>query len=263
MNAAPFLSLVIPAYNESRRIERSIRDLQAFFRLLKINMEILIVIEKSSDHTVELAKNLIDGDPLFRIIANDVHKGKGFAVKTGMLQARGELVFFMDLDLSTPLVEVVSFISEFQQRPDVDIIIGSRKHKESQVIKKQTLIRRKMGQIFNLFVQALAVKGITDTQCGFKAFRKHTVKPIFSRQTIDGFSFDVEILLLAEALGYKIHVKPVKWINSPESKVHIIKDSIKMLVDLLKMKRLVSKTLHALPPTEGEKAKPQKTLGAS
>ncbi|MDZ4676392.1 MAG: glycosyltransferase family 2 protein [Oligoflexia bacterium] len=245
---APFLSLVIPAYNESKRIARSLKDLKSFFASFGSSIEIILVIEKSTDNTVEITKKTVGNDPHFIIIANDVQRGKGYAVKTGMLKARGETVFFTDLDLSTPLVEVIAFLGHFESNPQVDILIGSRQHAKSQILKRQNPIRQKMGQMFNFFVQLFAVKGITDTQCGFKAFRKKTIEPIFSRQTINGFSFDVEILLLAQYLGYKTEVLPVKWTNDPDSKVHIIRDSLKMFFDLLRVKRLVKKTLSSSPP---------------
>jgi dolichyl-phosphate beta-glucosyltransferase len=241
------LSLVIPAYNEAKRIERCVSDIKSFFKPGMADVEFLIVVEKSTDGTLELARRMAGNDARFQIIDNQVHRGKGFAVRSGMLRAKGKIVFFMDCDLSTPLVEVLAFLAHFEAHPQTDVLIGSRQHRESQIIKKQHPLRRKMGQVFNFFVQVFAVKGITDTQCGFKAFRGKTVEPIFSRQKMDGFSFDVEILLLAEALGYKIEVLPVKWINSPESKVNIVKDSIKMFLDLLRMKRLVRKTLKTSP----------------
>jgi dolichyl-phosphate beta-glucosyltransferase len=249
----PFLSLVIPGYNESKRIEASIRDLKSFFKTSLQDVEIIFVIEKSTDGTLELARRTVGEDPKFKLIGNDVQKGKGYAVKTGMLKSQGEIVIFMDLDLSTPLVEIFNFISHFQEHPETQIIIGSRQHEESEIIKKQHPLRQKMGQTFNFFVQLFAVKGITDTQCGFKAFRRSTVEPIFSRQRIDGFSFDVEILLIAQKLGYKIDVRPVKWVNSPDSKVRIVRDSLKMFFDLLQMRRLVRKTFLSLPVQKDQK----------
>lgn len=242
----PILSIVIPLFNESKRIERSVSDLKTFFSSFAVPIEILLVVEKSDDDTLQKAFDLTIGDPRFRVIANDVHRGKGYAVKTGMLQAQGEVIFFMDLDLSTPLVEVVNFLGQFQSSPKTDIIIGSRQHKKSQILKRQNPMRQKMGQIFNWFVQRLALSGIKDTQCGFKAFRKKVVSPIFCLQTTNGFSFDVEVLLLAKAFNYNIEVLPVRWTNSTESKVRIFRDSFRMFFDLLWMRRRVVKTLASL-----------------
>jgi dolichyl-phosphate beta-glucosyltransferase len=214
----PILSIVIPAYNEERRIERSLQDLISFFGSFGAGVEILLVIEKSTDTTVEIARHMVGTNPAFKVIANDVQKGKGFAVRTGMLQARGQIVFFMDLDLSTPLAEVLKFLAHFQEHPEIDVLIGSRQHPESQILKRQNPIRNRMGKTFNLFVQWMAIKGITDTQCGFKAFRAKCVAPIFSRQTIDGFSFDVEVLLLAQGLGYQAEAMKLIRKALPQSK---------------------------------------------
>lgn len=242
----PTLSIVIPAYNEERRLPNTIQDLRSFFGRFG-NVEIIIVIEKSTDRTVELAHQAAAGDPHIRIVANEVQRGKGYAVKTGMLQAKGDIVFFMDADLSTPLAEVISFLSEFQSNPDVDILIGSRAEAKSQVIKKQSWVRRNLGRGFNRFVQIFGVAGIKDTQCGFKAFRHHAVEPVFSRQTLNGFAFDVELLVLAQLMGFKIGTIPVRWVNSPNSKVRIWIDPIKMFIDLVRIKRLARRTLKEKP----------------
>ncbi len=249
---APYLSLVIPSYNESKRIERCITDLKSFFNSAAADLEVILVVEKSTDGTLEKAQKTIGDDPHFVVVDNKVQKGKGYAVRMGMLQARGEIVFFMDCDLSTPLVEVIAFLNHFRANPTTDVVIGSRQHNQSQIIKKQHPLRQNMGKIFNFFVQLFAIRGIADTQCGFKAFRRKTVEPVFSRQTIDGFSFDVEILLLTQALGYKIDVLPVKWINSPESKVRIVRDSLKMFFDLTLMRLRVARSLRALPLKKSE-----------
>lgn len=210
-------------------------------------LETIIVIEKSSDRTAELARAEVGQDPAFTIVENDVQRGKGYAVKTGMLRARGELVFFMDADLSTPLAEVFKFVGEFGMKNDVDVLIGSRAEAKSQILKRQTWIRQNLGRGFNRFVQAFGVSGIRDTQCGFKAFRKRTVEPIFSRQTVDGFAFDVEILLLAQAMGFKVATLPVRWTNSVDSKVRIWIDPLLMLYDLLRLKRIVRRSLKERP----------------
>ncbi len=244
---SPGISIVIPAYNEERRLPHTIRDLRAFFGRVGSSIEIIIVIEKSTDRTVELARESAAGDSHIRIVANDVQRGKGYAVKTGMLQAKGDIVFFMDADLSTPLAEVITFLSEFQAHPDVDILIGSRAETKSQVIKKQSWIRRNLGRGFNRFVQVFGVPGIKDTQCGFKAFRKRAVEPVFSRQTLNGFAFDVELLVLAQLMGFTIKTVPVRWVNSPDSKVRIWIDPLKMFFDLVRIKRLARRTLKEKP----------------
>ncbi len=245
-------SLVVPAYNEEKRLPRAILDIHAFFSKYSKDLEVLIVIEKSTDRTLELAREMTKDKDYFRVIDNQVQRGKGYAVKSGMLQAQGELVFFMDADLSTPLVEVLNFLSHFAEEPSVDIIIGSRAHNQSEILKSQNPIRKNMGRTFNKIVQSFAVKGIEDTQCGFKAFRRKTVHPIFSRQSLDGFAFDVEILLIAIELGFTIDTRPIKWVNDPDSKVHIVRDSMKMLYDIIRIKPIVRKTLKDKPFSEAE-----------
>jgi dolichyl-phosphate beta-glucosyltransferase len=252
------LSLVIPAYNEERRLPASLRDIQSFFKQVSDEPEVLVIVEKSTDQTVAKAQAAIQGDARFRVIDNQVHKGKGFAVKSGMLKAQGEIVIFMDADLSTPLAEVYAFMQHFNEHPETDVIIGSRAEAKSQVVKKQSWLRRNMGRIFNKFVKATALKalppGIADTQCGFKAFRKQACQEIFSRQKTDGFAFDVEILMLASALGYKIDVRPVRWVNSPDSKVRILIDPLKMLLDLFRIRRLVQRSIREQPPSQALRA---------
>lgn len=246
----PSLSIVIPAYNEERRLPDAIRNLKAFFGGDSGSMpglEIIIVIEKSTDRTNTVAIEAIESSPMFTVVENDVHRGKGYAVRTGMLKARGEIVFFMDADLSTPLAETFKFIAEFSAKPDVDILIGSRAEAQSQILKKQTWVRQNMGKVFNKFVKAFGVSGVRDTQCGFKAFRKHTVEPIFSRALINGFAFDVEVLVLAEEMGFKFETVPVRWVNSKDSKVRIWIDPLLMLFDLVRIKRIVRQSLKARP----------------
>lgn len=228
----PKASFIIPAYNEEKRLPPTIKKIQAFLDQINIPAEVIIVVEKSSDQTVEAAKLLVDTDPRFIIQANPVRKGKGYAVHCGMMRARGEIVFFMDADLSTPLNEVRNFLDYFQAHPQCDILIGSRGLPESRVVRSQSSTRKSMGQSFNKIVQAMGLTGFRDTQCGFKAFRSSVVHEIFSRQTIFGFAFDVEILFIAQKLGYSVHDQAVEWCNDEDSKVHIVRDSMKMLKDL-------------------------------
>jgi glycosyltransferase involved in cell wall biosynthesis len=248
----PALSLVIPAYNEERRLPRSLTDIQAFFGKFTGgdgagSIEILTVVEKSRDRTLELAHAAVRGDSRFQIIDNVVHRGKGFAVRSGMLRAQGEIVFFMDADLSTPLSEVLRFLAHFQENPDVDVIIGSRRDPNSEILKRQNLFRQQLGRGFNYFVKLFGVRGIKDTQCGFKAFRAQACRDIFSRATIDGFAFDVEALMLAQEMGYRIDVRPVIWVNSPDSKVRVLIDPLKMLWDLLRIRYRVRRALRLNP----------------
>ncbi|MES2856466.1 MAG: dolichyl-phosphate beta-glucosyltransferase [Bdellovibrionota bacterium] len=243
----PALSLVIPAYNEERRLPTSLGDIKAFFTKIPLPLEVLVMIEKSTDRTLELAKSTVSGDSRFVINDNEVQRGKGYAVKLGMVRAQGDYVFFMDADLSTPLSEIFKFVAHFESNPQTDVIIGNRADAKSQIVKQQSWFRRNLGRGFNRFVQVFGVQGIKDTQCGFKAFRNRAAREIFSRQTLNGFAFDVEVLMLAQTLGYKIDVLPVRWINSDDSKVRVLIDPLKMLWDLIRIRRIVQKTVREKP----------------
>ena len=241
------VSVVVPAYNEAARLPRSVAAMIAHFRHWHEEHEVLIVVEHSSDETLELAGELTAGQANFQVIDNGPQRGKGHAVRSSVLRARGELVFFMDADLSVPLEEIDRFVEHFKNHPELDVLIGNRRHALSRIEKRQTPLRQKMGQGFNRLLRALTGIELRDTQCGFKAFRSAAARDIFARQTIDGFAFDAEVLLLAKALGYRVGDLPVRWINSPESKVRIIRDSLRMMIDTLRVRARVERALKNRP----------------
>jgi dolichyl-phosphate beta-glucosyltransferase len=243
----PVLTLVIPAFNEAARLPQSLVELQRHSSGWDFPYEIIVVIEPSSDHTVELAKAAAKSFPELKVIANPVHRGKGFAVRTGMLAANGELVFFTDSDLSTPLTDLDRAVALFKAQPDIDVIVGSRKHPDSQILQHQSPMRELMGNTFNRLVRALAGFKFLDTQCGFKGFRADAAREIFERAQIDGFSFDVEVLLLAETMNFVVMEVPVHWSNSPESKVKVVGDSLKMLRDLFQVRKIVRDVMNRRP----------------
>lgn len=239
----PHLSLIVPAFNEATRLPQSLRKIAEFTGSLAFTWEVLVVIEKSTDGTLELAREIAPKQANFQIIDNQVQRGKGYAVRSGMLKAGGAYQFYMDADLSVPLDEITFFLDYFQSHPEADVLIGNRQHSRSQILKPQSLLRRKMGQTFNRLIQSLSLLEFRDTQCGFKAFRKKAAREIFQRQSLDGFAFDVEVLLLAKRLGFKINDLPVRWFNSPESKVNILRDSLHMLTDAVRVRRVIDKTV--------------------
>lgn len=199
------------------------------------------MVEPGTDRTREIATEAAACQPNLRVIANEEHRGKGFAVRTGMQAATGEFVFYMDADLSVPLGDVESFAKYFEAHPEVDVLFGNRQHAQSRITLKQSWLRRSMGQAFNTVLRRLAMTGVHDTQCGFKAFRRAAAQAIFARQQIDGFAFDVEVLILAQKLGYKVADHPVEWRNSAESKVRIVQDSLQMLRDAVRIRRMVER----------------------
>ncbi len=237
----PDLSIVIPAFNEARRLPGTLRQLAAFCNELKSTWEVVVVVEKSGDETLELATEASKSQANFRVIDTRVHRGKGAAVRRGVLEARGRIILFMDADLSVPPEEVAVFLGFFEAHPEADVLVGSRKHAQSRILKRQNWLRQRMGEIFNWILRRVAGIRVRDTQCGFKAFRKPAAEAIFSRQQLDGFAFDVEVLLLAEKLGYTTRELPVRWTNSPDSRVNIVRDSLKMLKDAIMVRRLVAK----------------------
>jgi len=206
-----------------------------------LKTEVILVVEKSNDDTLSKTRQAINNDPRFMLVANKSQKGKGYAVRTGMLRARGNIIFFMDADLSTSLSCVTSFLAYFGAHPDADILIGSREHPKTRVITPQNSIRRNMGRTFNMLVRHLIIQGVKDTQCGFKAFKKPVAKHLFKLQKVDGFAFDVEILYLAQKFNYTTVVMPVKWSDSLGSKVNIVGGSLKMFMELLALRHRVKK----------------------
>jgi dolichyl-phosphate beta-glucosyltransferase len=208
------------------------------------SFEVLIVVEHSTDGTLELAREATAEQANFHVVDNRFQRGKGYAVRSGIRQARGAVVFYMDADLSVPLEEIDRFLAHFEAHPEDDVLLGSRQHAASRIERRQSLLRQTMGKTFNRILRSLSLLPFRDTQCGFKAFRAKAAREIFTLQTIDGFAFDVEVLLLAQSLGCRISELPVRWLNSPESKVHIVRDSLRMLLDAITVRRRVARILR-------------------
>jgi len=233
------VSIVVPAFREERRIGPTVHALTRLAATLPRLREVLIVVEPGGDRTVEVTREAIAGHPLFRLVENPVHRGKGHAVRTGMMQARGDIVFFMDADLSVPLVHVGPFVEHLDSHPEIAAAIGNRRHPGSVITKRQHPLREAAGRVFNFFVRRLGLSAGDDTQCGFKAFRRAAARDIFGRAQIDGFAFDTEILLLASKLGYRVDELPVEWINDEETKFRPIQDGWRSFADLLRVRKLL------------------------
>lgn len=229
------LSIVVPVYNQTHIIRDSVEKIHQYVRGIFSIFEIIMVDDGSIDNTYNALLDLSGKINSLKLLKNDTNCGKGYSVKKGVLSASSDYVVFTDADLSTPIDELDKFLSYLKK--GVDIVIGSRACKDSQILKRQALLRRNMGKIFNLLVQLFLFKGIRDTQCGFKCFKKEVAQNLFERQTINGFAFDVEILYIAKCFGYSIQEVPVKWINADKTRVHLVKDSFKMFFDLFMVKR--------------------------
>jgi dolichyl-phosphate beta-glucosyltransferase len=233
---AVYLSVVIPAWNEEKRIGPSLVEVGKYLTGKSFISEVIVVDDGSTDGTAEVAAETLAMRVPFRIIGLGQNRGKGHAVKEGVLAAAGEVILFSDADLSTPIEEFEKFLPWLEWGDDV--IIGSRALKESDVRIHQNPLRQTMGKLFNVLVRLFVLGGIRDTQCGFKAFKRPAALDLFSRLETEGFAFDVEILTLARRLDYRIREVPVVWKNSPPSRVRIMAGSARMLRELWRIRRL-------------------------
>jgi dolichyl-phosphate beta-glucosyltransferase len=230
----PRLSVVIPAYNEELRLGPTLKKVCVFLDRRRQPYEVLVVDDGSRDRTRDLVRSLARARSQIRLVENGFNLGKGAAVRQGVMRARAEAVLFTDADLSTPIEELDRFWPCLAtEGGDADLIVGSRALSGSHVTRRQPLYRQTMGKIFNLMVRLVAVKGIKDTQCGFKLFTRSLGRRLFPLQRVPRFGFDVEFLYLARKFGYRVAEKPVTWVNSPESKVNPVADASQMFFDLL------------------------------
>lgn len=229
MTGTPYLSLVIPAHNEAYRLPRSLARLVAFFRTFPFSYEILIVENGSTDNTLAIARRFAQEHPHVRVLHTPL-RGKGRAVRMGMLAARGKYRFLADADFSMPVEELPRFFPP--EGPDADIVIASREA-PGAVRYGEPWYRHFIGRAFNLMVQALALPGIRDSQCGFKRFRDTVAEDLFRCQRLTGMAFDVEVLFIARMRGYRIVELPIPWYFDPDSRVRLVQDSFRMAWDLL------------------------------
>ena len=242
MPAAIKLSVIIPAYNEAANFKiGKLEEVDDYLGTQSYGWEVIVVDDGSRDDTAALVAAWIKGKPRWRLIKNS-HHGKAKTVETGMLEATGQIRLFTDFDQATPIHEVAQVIDRFSQ--GYDVVIGSRELKGASR-QKEPLIRHLMGRVFNLFVQIIALHGISDSQCGFKAFSQAATQDLFghlvvykNHQVVDAYmgAFDVELLFLARKRGYKTAQIPVSWKYVDSVRVNPAKDSIRMLLDLFKIR---------------------------
>jgi dolichyl-phosphate beta-glucosyltransferase len=233
----PELSVVIPAYNEARRLPPTLRQIEAYLRSSGRSAELIVVDDGSTDGTVEALDGLMRDGLRMQLIRHSENQGKGAAVRSGVMAASGRLVLMTDADLSTPIKDVEPLIKALSN--GADVAIGSRAVDRSLIEVHQPIHRETMGRIFNKFVQVILLPGVKDTQCGFKAFRTEAAQELFGSMITTGFDFDPEILYRAHRRGMKIVEVAVHWRNSPESKVSAVKDSAGMFVSLFRVRRRV------------------------
>jgi len=231
------LSVIIPAYNEASRIRDSLNRIKNYLRTKQMNFEIIVVDDGSEDGTGRLVQEMIAGFSELKLIHLPFNRGKGFAVRAGMMEAKGKLILMSDADLSAPIEELEKLVQVIEQ--GADVAVGSRRAKGAVLLKHQSWFRQNIGLAFGFFTRIILPTGVLDTQCGFKCFKADVAKKLFSLQKSTGFAFDLEILALARKLGFGIKEVPVKWKNSESSKVKpfrhfpaVVKEVIKIRINL-------------------------------
>jgi glycosyltransferase involved in cell wall biosynthesis len=229
--ASPFLSIIIPAHNEENRLPRTLGQIFGFLNDQPYSAEVLIVENGSTDQTLNLAREFTAQYPNLTVIHED-QRGKGNAVRRGMLTAKGEHRFICDADLSMPIEELPKFIPPALH--DFDIAIASREAAGS-IRYNEPAYRHWGGRAINLVVRSLILPGLNDTQCGFKCFRAEAAEKLFSQQTILGWSFDIEILYLARKKKLRIREIPIQWYFDADSKVNAVRDALRMIGDIFRI----------------------------
>ena len=229
------LTLLIPAYNEAKRLTGSLKTILQYCQdNLNMPYELLIVDDGSTDQTPEVVKQLQSNNPSLVLHRYSQNRGKGHALKTGMAQAKGKYILFMDADLSTPIEHVSEFLVKL--REGMQVVIATRKSAGANITKRQPILRETMGKGFTWLSNQILGLRFTDLTCGFKAFESAAGKDLFHRQKIDGWAYDSEVLFLASRAGYKTCEIPVTWVNSADSKVRLGRDTFTSLISLFQIR---------------------------
>lgn len=226
-----FLSIVIPAHNEEKRLPRTLEQVFAFLEKQDFSAEVVVVENGSADRTFEIARSFAEKHPQMRVLQND-ERGKGLAVRRGMLEARGQYRFICDADLSMPIEEIVKFVPPALS--GFDVAIGSREA-PGAVRYNEPAYRHWGGRGINLIIRLLILPGLQDTQCGFKCFSAEASQRLFKLQTLPGWSFDIELLYLARRAKMRIREIPIHWYFGEDSKVSAVKDALNMIRDIFRI----------------------------
>jgi dolichyl-phosphate beta-glucosyltransferase len=229
------ISVVIAAYNEERRLPESLRRISAYLADKRLDHEIIVVDDGSTDRTTMMVEAMSAHIPSLRSMRYQCNRGKGYALRTGVLATRGDVVLVSDADLSTPIEELET-LWPILAAGRCEVAIGSRALSLSRIIKKQPWWRQGMGKVFNRVIRLMVMDDFSDTQCGFKLFAGVIARKLFAEARVDRFAYDVEILALAKKNGFRIAEIPIRWLNAPGSKVHPIGDSLQMVLDLVRIR---------------------------
>ena len=238
----PKLTVIIPAFNESRRLADNLLTLLSYLQTFRPGAELIVVDDGSTDRTAQVAEELFARQPdvSTRVLRFEQNRGKGHAVRAGLLAARAPIALFSDADLSTPITELPKIVEPIE-RGDYDIVIGSRALDRSLIGRRQPWRREQGGKVYNAIVRLTTGLPFADTQCGFKAFRMSAVRPILEQAAVDGFGFDVELLFLAQRARCRVLEVPVRWDHHEGSKVHIVHDSLHMFAEVVSLRRRVGR----------------------
>jgi glycosyltransferase involved in cell wall biosynthesis len=239
-----FLSIVIPAHNEESRLPGTLEQVFAFLKEQSFSAEVLVVENDSSDRTLEIAQGFAKQHPNLRVIQND-WRGKGLAIQRGIKEALGEYVFLCDADLSMPIEEISKFLPP--QLQNIDVAIASREA-PGAVRYNEPYYRHFTGRVFNTLIRFLVLPGLQDTQCGFKCLRAEVARDVVPYQTLTGWAFDVELLFITRRHGYNIIEIPIDWYYNTDSKISVIRDSLRMFLDLLAIRSNARRGLYDPKP---------------
>lgn len=240
----PHLAVIIPAYNEESRLRPTLERINEYLSRQTYTWVVAVIDDGSTDSTARIADLFAGDHPEFAVIKLESNQGKGAAVRTGMLALDATMLLFSDADLATPIEELEKLLPEIGR--GADIAIGSRPLRESNLEIRQPLYREWLGRLFNKAVRLLAVRGIADTQCGFKVFTHAAARDVFSRCKLQKFGFDFEALMIARDLGLRIAEVPIRWRHQEGSKVRLLRDGTRMLADLVRL-RLMGKKRRLEP----------------
>ena len=226
----PELSIIIPSFNEELRLPATLEKIARYIERERRSTEVIVVDDGSTDRTAEVAESFRGRFSQLRVLANGANRGKGYSVRHGSLEARGEMILFTDADLSAPIEEAGKLLAALK---DHDVAIGSRAMDRRLIAVRESAFREFAGIIFNKIVRIVLWLPFVDTQCGFKAFRRERCRVIFEQQTIERFGFDPELLYLARHHGLSTVEVPVRWAHSPATKVSMMRDSVQMFLDVV------------------------------